>query len=112
MKHRVKIVMGSAKSAALDPIRNIRLCFHKEIARDTDNPFIGTAPGRRRQFCFGGIRDVYADHGEIAVCQFPDVGTIVERNRLSAVCVRVGADSAEKHRVGIHCMRTIGQTPE
>jgi hypothetical protein len=26
--------------------------------------------------------------------------------------VRVGADSAEKHRVGIHCMRTIGQTPE
>ena len=79
---------------ALDFTWNIRLGVDEEIARNADNALVGAATGRRRQFRSGGIGYVYADHGEITVRQFPNVGAAVKGNGEPAACVRIGAKSA------------------
>ena len=97
MKQRVKIVMGSAKSAALDLIRYVRLGLHKEIARNADDALVQPAPGRRRQFRACRSRDVYADDGEITIVEFPNVGTPVATDALRAVGMGIRADTFCEH---------------
>jgi hypothetical protein len=81
----------------LEAIRNVALGIHQQIARQTDNPLIRPATGRGRQFVGGGISDVNADHGEIAVVELPDVRATLAGGGLRSVFVRVGANAFFKH---------------
>ena len=92
----------------LDPVWNVQLGIHQEIARDTDDALVGATSGRGRQFRFDRLRYVNPYHGEVAVRQLPDVGAIAQRNRLPAVCVRVGADPAQKFEVRVHPSQQSG----
>ena len=62
----------------------------------------GPQPAVGGSFGLAIVRNVNADHGKIAIFKFPNVGAVVEGNRLPAVCVRVGADSAAKFNWRIH----------
>jgi DNA-binding XRE family transcriptional regulator len=83
-------------------VRYIGFSIYQKIAWNADNALVGAAASRRRQFRSGVVGYVYADHGEVAVCQLPDVGAVAKGNRLSAVSVRVGTDPAEKFYWRIH----------
>jgi hypothetical protein len=88
------LVHGEAERARLDLIRNVRLGVDEKIARDSDDPFIRPAAGRRRQLWLGSVCDVYANHGEIAIVEFPNVGTPIATDALRAVGVWVLADTS------------------
>ena len=80
----------------LETVGDVALGVHQKITRQTDNPFIRTATGCRRQFGGGSIRDVDADHGKITIFEFPDVRTTPAGNGLCSIGVRVGADAFDK----------------
>ena len=84
---------------------------HKQIARQTDNPFVWPTTSRGRKLGCGGIRDVYADHGEIAVCELPDVRATATADGLCSILVRVGADAFKKCELCIHTNTTIKEAP-
>lgn len=86
----------ASRANALDFVGNVRPGVHKEIARYADNALVRPATGRGRQFWLGGVRNVYTDHGKVAICQFPDIRAVAKGNRLPAVSVRVGTDPAAK----------------
>ena len=81
---------------------NIRFGLYQEIARQADNAFVRPTASGWRQFRSGCIRDVYADHGEVAVRELPNVRATMAGDSLRAVGVRVLADSAEKFDRRIH----------
>ena len=83
-------------------VRDVWLGFHEEVARDENDPLIGSAAGRRGQFRLGSIRDVDADDGKITGSQFKNVGAVVESNSLATIGVRVLADAAEKFDGSVH----------
>jgi len=93
----------------LNPVGNVSLGVHQEIPWQTDNPLIRSATGGGWQLRGGGIRDVNADHGEIAVCELPDVRATATGCRFGSVCVRVRADAFKKCEVCIHADTTIGE---
>ena len=81
----------------LEAVGDVALCVHQEVARQTDNSFIRATTGRWRQLrCCGG-GDVYADDGEVAVVEFPNVRATPAGGGLCSVCVRVRADAFCKH---------------
>jgi len=65
----------------LDRIWYVPFGVHQKIARQTNNPLIESAAGRRRQFPSGRIRNVYADHGEIAVVEHPNLEDVIKQAR-------------------------------
>jgi DNA-binding XRE family transcriptional regulator len=82
---------------------NVPPGIHQKTARQADNPLIGAATGRGRQFS-SLVRHVHADHGKITVCEFPDVRAA---DSLLTVSVRSSPDSAKKHGLRIHAATTI-----
>ena len=93
----------------LNPVGNVLLGVHQKTARQTDNPLIRPATGGGWQFRGGGIRDVNADHGEIAVGELPDVRATATADRLCSILMRVRADAFKKCEVCIHADTTIEQ---
>jgi hypothetical protein len=83
----------------LEPVRNVPLGVHEEMAWQSNDSFIQPTPGRRRQFGNRRIRHVDADHSEVAIFEFPNVGTAGARGRFSTILMRVRADSAKKNIV-------------
>ena len=96
------LIFGPMSGITSNRVRNVPLGVHQKIAGNSDYPLVGATADCGRQFRAGGVSDINANHREIAVCEFPDVGAIIERNCLPAVCVRVWADSAEKFNWCIH----------
>jgi hypothetical protein len=78
-------------------IRNVPLGVHQKIARQADDPFIPSAAGSWRQFRSRSIGDVYADNGEVAVLEFPNIRTSISTDAFCAVGVRVRADAFCEH---------------
>jgi hypothetical protein len=86
-------------------VGNVRLGVDKEISRDANDPFVRSAPSSRGQFRSGSVRDVYADHGEIAIIEFPNVRAPATADGLCSVGVWVGAKPVQKHGLRIHAAR-------
>ena len=82
---------------ALEAVGDVALGGHEHIARQADNPFIPSATGSCRQFCNRCIGDVYADDGEVAIFEFPNVRASIAPALCRAVGVRVRADAIYEH---------------
>ncbi len=92
----------------LEAVGNVALGIHQQAAWQTDNPFICPTTSRRRQLG-SSRRNVYADHGEITVVEFPNVGATGTAGAFRPIGVRVITDAAEKFNWRIHIAPTIGQ---
>jgi hypothetical protein len=77
----------------LHVVGDVPLGVDQKAARQADNAFIRATAGSGRQFRGGGIRNVYADDGEVAVGEFPYVGAPGAAGSFRAVRVRVLADA-------------------
>jgi hypothetical protein len=93
----------------LNPVGNVPLGVHQEIPWQTDNAFVRPATGGWWQLSGGGIGDVNADHGEVAVRELPDVWATATGCGFGSVFVRVRADAFKKCEVCIHADTTIEQ---
>jgi len=82
---------------ALEAVGNVALGVHQEIAWQTDNPFIRATTGRSRQLGSGGIRDVDADHGKIAIFKLPNVWATPAADSVGSIFMRVRTDAFKKH---------------
>lgn len=76
--------------------RDVRTRLHEEIARNPNDLLIGAAACAWWQRTLRELGHVDADYCKITVCEFPDVGTLLQGRRLSAIGVRVGADPASE----------------
>ena len=81
---------------------NVALGVDQHAARQTDNPLILPATGGWRQFAFSLISHVYADDGEVAVFEFPNVRASFAARAFRAVSVRVKADPALEREFSLH----------
>jgi DNA-binding XRE family transcriptional regulator len=88
---------------------DINFSFNQKIPRDENDALIRPAAGGRRQFVDGFLCDVDADYGEVAVRQFPDVGTTAAADGLRSVLMRVFPDPAAKFDGQVHIVPTIGE---
>jgi len=70
------------------------LGIHQKFARQPDNSFVRRTTGTWRQIRNRRRRDVRADNGEVAVVEFPNVGTTTATGALQSVGLWIGADSA------------------
>ena len=87
---------------------DINFSFNQKIPRDENDALIRPAAGGRRQFVDGFLRDVDADHREVAIRQFPDVGTTAAGDGLGSVLVRVPPNPAAEFDGCVHIVSTIG----
>jgi hypothetical protein len=83
----------------LDVVGNLRLGVHQEVSGNADDSFIRATTRSGGKRTDGACGHVDADHGKVAVGEFPDVGALFEGDSLGATGVRVGADAAEKAQV-------------
>jgi hypothetical protein len=91
---------------ALEAVGKVVPGVDHKVARQTDNPLIRPATGRRWQFRNRLCRNVDADNGNVAVGEFPNVGTPGAAGRFSFVGMGIGADSATENNV-IHKLNFI-----
>src|SRR6266852_5284942 len=69
---------GSVTATDLLQVQDVRLGVYEEVARNENNPLVRTTASRRRQFRPGVIRNVNADHGEIARLKLEDVRAVAK----------------------------------
>ncbi len=87
--------MAFERKQALGTFGDVFFRSLQGFSGNTNHFLVRAAPGRRRK-ASGEFRDVEPDDGEVAVCEFEDVGATVKRNGLYAVGVRVRSKAAKK----------------
>ena len=80
----------------LEAVGDVAFGIHQKIARQTDDPFIWTTTGCRRQFRDGDISNINADDGKVATVKLPDVRTTPAGGGFGSIGVRVRTDAFQK----------------
>jgi DNA-binding XRE family transcriptional regulator len=80
---------------ALETVGDAGLGEHERCARNSHHALIRAAPGGRRQLP-GGIGNVGANDGEVAVVEFPNIRTTATADALGSVGVRVRPDAFDE----------------
>jgi len=82
---------------ALEAVGDVALGVDQQVARQADNTLIRAATGRFGQLGDGGIRDVNADDGKIAVFKLPDVRAATTTDSQGSVFVRIRTNAFQEH---------------
>jgi len=83
---------------ALEAIGYVVFGVHQQVAWQADNPFVWATAGSCWKFGSDGLCDVYTDHSEVAIVEFPNVRAPMTGGRFSSVSVWVRADAFDKVR--------------
>ena len=77
-------------------VGNVPFGVHQNMARKSDDAFTRPATRRWRQSWLGGVCNVLADDGEVAIVEFPNVRATVATRAEGITSARVGAKSSSE----------------